>query len=181
MKGYLFHNVYTDSGQPVKHFWSGCTYVDSIPEREPHFCTADSILKKVILYSSSGEASNLVTVVEYQRHQEKLPFDIVVPIYPEKGDMLLVQGAEVGDIWYGHARKVDYAHRTVDVYFFVESPRLPNTFIRESTGQAARNVVPGIHCLELQMVTGQALHSGKRLCNDSDTKIEKSFAAKQIH
>ncbi|EDO34461.1 predicted protein [Nematostella vectensis] len=142
-KGYLFCNVYTDNGQTVKHFWSGFTYVESNPERVPHFCTADNILRKVIIYSSSDDTSNSVsTVVEYQRHQEKLPFDIIVPIYPEQGDMLLVQGAEVGDVWYGYARNVDYARRTVDVHFFVESPRMPNTFIRETIGHAAKNVVP---------------------------------------
>lgn len=140
VKGNLYDNVCTDDGQPVKHFWSGfiVVHVNRDLQAEPVFCTVNSIVRKVFLYSSC-EAT---TVVDYQRHLDKLPFDLVVPVFPEKEDMLLVQGEEVGDIWYGHARNVDYAHQTVDVYFYVESSRLPNIFVRESIGRAAKNTVP---------------------------------------
>lgn len=141
VKGNLYDYVYADNGQPVKQFWSGFTDVNSKPQEESCFATVDRIQRKVFLYSNC-EASSTVTVVEYQRCLEGLPFDLVVPVFPEKGDMLLVQGIEVGDIWYGHVRNVDCAHKTVEIYFYIESSRMPNIFVRESIGRASRNTVP---------------------------------------
>lgn len=144
VKGYVYDYVCMDNGHPVKQYWSGLAEVNSNPHAVPVFLTVINILRKVFLYSSSCQASSVITitVVEYQRCLKEFPFDIVVPVFPEKGDMLLVQGAEVGDVWYGHARNVNSAGRTVDVYFYVESPRMPNIFVRESFGRIARNTVP---------------------------------------
>ena len=56
--------------------------------------------------------------------------------------MLLIQGDGISDIWHGHVHSTDYSRKTVDVYFFVESSRLQNVFVRETLGRHARNVVP---------------------------------------
>jgi hypothetical protein len=139
VKGYIHPSSHADDEHQIRNFWSGFSKVQSTPLREPTFCDVNSIQRKVLLYECERETS---CVADYQRHQEQLPFDIVVPVYPEKGDMLLIQGVEAGDIWYGHARNVNYTNKTVDVFFFVESTRMPNIYVRETTGKCARNVVP---------------------------------------
>ena len=32
----------------------------------------------------------------------------IVPVYPEKGDMLLVHGGGPIDVWYGHVQDIDF-------------------------------------------------------------------------
>jgi len=140
VKGNLYEYVFTENGQPVKQFWSGFIDVKSNPQTEAVFLHTDSIQRKVFLYADS-KVSSTATVVEFQRCLSELPFDIVVPVFPEKGDMVLVQGAEVSDIWYGLVQNVDYTRRTVDIYFYIESPRMPNIFVRESFGRGSKNTV----------------------------------------
>lgn len=98
------------------------------------------ISRKVILYPYND---NLPAVVDYMRHHENCPCELIVPIYPERGDMILVQGECSGVIWHGHVQSVDFVNRTVDVFFFIPSRRLAhyNTYGRESHGRSARNVV----------------------------------------
>lgn len=56
--------------------------------------------------------------------------------------MLLIQGEGISDIWYGYVHSTDYVRKIVHVFFFVESTRLENVFVREAQGRYARNVVP---------------------------------------
>lgn len=56
--------------------------------------------------------------------------------------MLLTQGEGINDIWYGHVDNTDYTRKTVNVFFFVESTRSENVFVREAHGGYARNVFP---------------------------------------
>lgn len=67
----------------------------------------------------------------------------------KKGDMLLIQGEGPTDVWYGHVQDVDYLNKTVDVYFFIESYRCQNVFVRESHGRGARNTVSWRSVIEL--------------------------------
>ena len=96
-------------------------------------------LSKVILYKSEDD---VLTVADFQRHSQSLPYSVIVPVYPENGDMLLIQGEGINDIWYGYVHSTDYSRKTVDVFFFVESNRSENVFVREAPGRYARNVVP---------------------------------------
>lgn len=49
--------------------------------------------------------NNTATVVDYLRKLRSLPYELIVPVYPEKDDMLLIQGELSVDIWYGKALK----------------------------------------------------------------------------
>jgi hypothetical protein len=71
------------------------------------------------------------------------PYDLVVPVYPEVGDMLLVQGESNEDIWHGHVQNVDPVNKMVDIFFYVPSPRNHQdcTYVREVRGRGARNAV----------------------------------------
>jgi len=55
--------------------------------------------------------------------------------------MLSIQGELIHEIWFGHVQSVDKCRRTVDVYFFVESNRHKNLFVRETQGRHGRNTV----------------------------------------
>jgi exosome complex RNA-binding protein Csl4 len=84
--------------------------------------------------------TTLETVVDYTRKLKSVP-NLLVPVYPEKDDMLLIQGEKQGDIWFGKVLNVDLSNKAVDVYFCVEKQQHPNRFVRESLSRQARNTV----------------------------------------
>lgn len=134
----LFYSIITgDDELHVRDFWSGFVKVRNREIPDPAFLQIDEILRKVILYKSGD---NVLTVADFQRQSQSLPYSVNVPIYPENGDMLLIQGEGINDIWYGRVHSTDHERKTVDVFFFVES-RSENVFVREARGRYARNVV----------------------------------------
>ena len=95
-------------------------------------------LKKVIL---TAVINALKVMDDYMRPWNQALHVPIVSVYPEKGDMLLVQGEGPSDVWYGHVQDIDFRNKTVDVYFFIESRRCPNVFVRESRHRGVRNKV----------------------------------------
>ena len=140
-KGFWFQAMTGDDGLVLRDFWSGFMKVRNKEIPNAVFFKVEDIVRKVILYKSAEDA---FTVADYQRKSRNLPYSVVVPVYPEKGDMLLIQGEDVTDIWYGHVHKTDCLRKTVDVYFFVKgnNSRSENVFVRETHGRYVRNVVP---------------------------------------
>ena len=63
--------------------------------------------------------NGLLTVVDYLCPWNQAVYVPIVPVYPEKGDMLLVQGGGPSDVWYGHVQDIDFWNKSVDVYFFI--------------------------------------------------------------
>lgn len=124
---------------PVRDFWRGFVKVQDRETTDQAFFQIENIVRKIILYKSGDDAR---TVADFQRQSQNLPYSVIVPVLPQNGDMLLIQGEGIIDIWYGHVHSTDYTRKTVDVYFFVESSRLQNVFVRETQGWYARNVVP---------------------------------------
>ena len=105
------------------------------------FLSAGSVKRKVILYQCADP--NVAIVRDYMRKLKFVPYDIVVPVYPEKGDMPLVQGKGKGDIWFGKVLSVDFPNNSVTVYFSVNKGQdsFPNSFVGESISREARNTV----------------------------------------
>ena len=136
--GYLYSFHQDAVGQISCNYWTGFSKIDKNPARDVTFFPAENILRKVLLYDCSND---LMTVVDYMRPWNHLLCVPIVPVYAENGDMLLIQGEGPTDVWYGHVQDVDYLNKTVDVYFFIESHRFPNFFVRESRGRGARNTV----------------------------------------
>lgn len=85
--------------------------------------------------------NNVATVVDYLRKLRTLPYELVVPVYPEQDDMLLIQGEEPVDVWHGKVVSINKDRNEVDVYFYVEKRSDPNKFVRETFGRLARNTV----------------------------------------
>ena len=135
------------SGQIDVNFWNGFPKVKMQPVSETVFFSTESIARKVMLYDCGD---NIATVVDYNRRLRSLPYELVVPVYPEKDDMLLIQGEHPGDVWYGKVLSIDRARHEVDIVFFVEKHHHPGRFERETLGRVAINTV------SLDSVTGVA-------------------------
>ena len=127
-----------DNGQTCINLLNGFPKVVLQPSGEKAFFVTEDIQRKVMLYPCGDE---IATVVDYMRKLRKLPYELIVPIYPEQNDMLLIQGEQPGDIWYGKVLSIDWVRQTVDVYFFIERRQQPHRFVRETFGRAARNMV----------------------------------------
>jgi len=128
----------TDTGQEDTNYWSGFTNVKKQPSTFSVFFSVESIGRKVILYPCEG---NLLSVVDYMRGPSSTNSEVIVPLYPEQGDMVLIQGESTVDIWHGHIQSVDYVNKTVDVFFFVQRNHSTHTYVREVRGRGARNKV----------------------------------------
>ena len=139
VKLFFYSTIIGDDELPARDFWSGFIKVHSREIPDPAFLQVNDILRKVILYKSEDD---VLTVADFQRRSQSLPYSVIVPVYPENGDMLLIQGEGINDIWYGFVHSTDYSRKTVDMFFFVESNRSENGFVREARGRYARNVVP---------------------------------------
>ena len=111
---YPFH--LRDNGEAERNFWSGFVKVECQPLANSMVFLVDDICRKVILYPSDD---NLLTVVNYMRQFKNLPYTVIVPVFPEVGDMMLIQGESNEDIWHGHIQNVDFINKSVDVYFYV--------------------------------------------------------------
>ena len=99
----------------MRDFWSGFVKVHNREIPNPTFVQVDDILREVILYKSEDD---VLTVADFQRKSQRLRFSVIVPVYPVNGDMLLIQGEDINDIWYGHVHNTDYTRKTVNVFFF---------------------------------------------------------------
>ena len=127
-----------EDGSHLKDFWRGFIKVKDQPQSEKLVLQLSKIKSKVILYKL---ANNCFCVADYQRQERQLPYEVVVPIYFENGDMVHIQGEQVNDIWHGHIQNVDHHKKTIYVFFYVESNRLPDVYVRETQGRHGLNTV----------------------------------------
>ena len=74
-----------------------------------------AILRKVILYPAAGDL-HYYFVVDYQR--KKLPdFPIIVPFYPRKDDMVLIEGSDP-EPWLAKVVSVDESQKSVHALYY---------------------------------------------------------------
>lgn len=125
VKLFFYSTIIGDDELPVRDFWSGFIKVHSREIPDPAFLQVNDILRKVILFKSEDD---ILTVADFQRHSQSLPYLVIVPVYPENGDMLLIQGEGIKDIWYGHVHSTDYSRKTVDVFFFCGKQQVRKCF-----------------------------------------------------
>lgn len=109
----LGHGVYyplhlKENGQVDTHYWSGFVKVECPPCSNSIVFWISNISQKVILYPHGDD---LLTVVDYMRQNGNFPSELVVPVYPERVDMILIQGECNGDNWHGHVQSVDFANK----------------------------------------------------------------------
>lgn len=145
-----------DFGQPVISTLNGFPKVQLLPGGDKVFLLTDSIQRKVMLYNCGN---NVATVVDYMRKLRTLPYELVVPVYPEQDDMLCIKGEQPGDVWHGKVVSINRERNEVDVYFYIEKRHEPNKFVCETFGRLARNTVLFL----LQLVDGLVQIAGKKI------------------
>ena len=80
-----------------------------------------------------GEVSNSSVEVTSAGETRLVPLstdDIIIPIYPEKGDMLKIKGIGENEVFLGHVQSVDERGHTCQVYFYEKEANC-NEAIRE--------------------------------------------------
>jgi len=117
------------------HSYSGSAIV--LPTTISKVFPASSILRKVMLYPISVDNPESFVLIDHLRPTPPMCVDdIVVPVYPEAGDMLMIRG-ETDETWFAHVLSSNGRVKTCKVHFYVEDPRVPNKYIRESIGRTA--------------------------------------------
>ena len=121
------------------------------------------VLRKVILYPHRHEPDHEFVVVNFQRKTSPLTeYDVVVPFYPEEGDMVLINGTDPKS-WLGkvitiyedrHIAKLLYCIKSgekddggfqIDIYTPERNPRLAcdkvswNSIITLAEGECNNN------------------------------------------
>ena len=72
------------------------------------------------------------------QHLGCVPYELIIPIYPKVGDMVLIQGESNEDIWHGHIQSVDF--EAVNLFFFIRNCQ-DSIYVREICGRGASNTV----------------------------------------
>lgn len=119
---------------------NGSPKVQMQPVSETVFFSTEDVARKVMLYDC-GE--NIAIVVDYMRRLRSLPCELIVPVYPEKADMLLSQGEHPGDVWYGKVLSIDRAKHEAEIVFFVEKRHHPGRFECETWKSSCKHSVFG--------------------------------------
>lgn len=106
----------SDTGESLYHIYSDNPYVK--PTSLMKLFLASAVVRKVMLYPDPEMLHNpsRYVLIDYQRITVPLSTDdIIIPIYPENGDMLKIKGNEV---FLGHVQSVDERGHTCQVYFY---------------------------------------------------------------
>ena len=125
-----------ESGNVDTNYWSGFIKVKPQPLVNSMIYLVNDICRNIIFYPSCDR--NLLTVVDYMQHLGCVPYELIIPIYPKVGDMVLIQGESNEDIWHGHIQSVDF--EAVNLFFFIRNCQ-DSIYVREICGRGASNTV----------------------------------------
>ena len=115
----LYSQSISDTGESLYHIYSDNPYVE--PTSLMKLFLASAVVRKVMLYPDLEMLHNpsRYVVIDYQRITVPLSTDdIIIPIYPEKGDMLKIKGIGENEVFLGHVQSVDERGHTCQVYFY---------------------------------------------------------------
>ena len=116
--GEVYSHAADSSGDPMYHSYSDNPYVE--PTSTVKVLRSTAILRKVMLYPDPDMLYNpsKYIVIDYLRPIIPLDKnDVIVPHYPEEGDMISVKGIG-SDVYLAHIQSVDRIQKTCQVYFY---------------------------------------------------------------
>lgn len=95
---------------------------------ESVMCKGQDVMRKIMLYPSDDQPECVeFIIVDYERPQLPIvPQDIIVPQYPELGDMVSVNGGDE-DVWLAHVQMTNCSAQWCQVYFYM--PDKDNTHL----------------------------------------------------
>jgi len=109
----IFEPLYDDDENIIRHPISETIIVKATVRKLSLPVT--QIQRQIMLYPDSP---NTFAVVDPSRDIVPLP-RVIVPLYPETGDFISVQG-QSDEIWTANVVNVSYRQKTVDAYFFIK-------------------------------------------------------------
>jgi len=135
-------------GDECHIFFTGHAFVDDhryhehsgnaivIATAETVHAYASQLLRKVMLYPNptvdSMDSAESFVVIDYSR--PNLPLceeDIIVPIFPQVGDMLEIAG-DNDEVWFAHVISVENTSKTFKARFYTNSDEtMPHLFLPE--------------------------------------------------
>ena len=103
--------IFSETGFPIL-----CK--DSLPKMviQPVTC----ILRKVMVVSNPFEPQESVVIDFMRKSMPLLEHDIVVPFYPERGDMVLINGTDP-EPWLGEVMTVDVTNQLAKVRYYIRN------------------------------------------------------------
>ena len=116
--GEVYSHAADSSGDPMYHSYSDNPYVE--PTSTVKVLRSTAILRKVMLYPDPDMLYNpsKYIVIDYLRPIIPLDKnDVIVPHYPEEGDMISVKGIG-SDVYLAHIQSVNRIQKTCQVYFY---------------------------------------------------------------
>ena len=85
-----------------------------------------------VLEQQPDEEQHYITI-DYQRAAIPLtPTDVIIPHFPETGDMVVVSG-EGNELWLAHIQSVDVRNHTCQVNFYIEDGSSAARYKKESS------------------------------------------------
>lgn len=135
LKGELYPGKRAADGTIERHIYSSSIIVE--PSSTEVTAPAVDILRKVMLFpdpAGSLDDPNAYVVVDYLRsHVPLTARDVVIPYWPEKGEMVLVDG-DGEEVWLGHVQKVDTRNKLCHLHFYIKTRQDTNLYQREQVG-----------------------------------------------
>ena len=116
---------YTELPGNSKHVFSNYDIVQATSNVVIY--SIDSLSRKVMLYPDPDnlDSPSCFVVIDFQRPLIPLePNDVIVPVYPLAGDMVLIQGDDE-DLWHAHVISVNYGNKSCQVVFYVQDDTCP--------------------------------------------------------
>ena len=142
IKGEVYPIAEAESpGDLLLHIFSDNPVV--FPTKDYLIIPASKMLRKLMLYPDPAnlEDPSQYVVIDYVR--PKIPLkttDVIVPYWPEKGEMVFVDG-DGGETWLGHVQKVDINNKLCHLHFYVKTRKDTNLYQREQVGHRSLETV----------------------------------------
>ena len=131
-----------DNGTEVMHSYSSSPVV--FPSSEQELVLTSNVKRKLMLYP---ELENLkdpskYIVIDYMRPNIPLKSkDVIVPFFPERGDMVYVVGDGADEPWLANVQSVNVASKTCQIHFYVETKPGSAVWQREHIGHRALETI----------------------------------------
>ena len=151
--GEVYSHAADSSGDPMYHSYSDNPYVE--PTSTVKVLRSTAILRKVMLYPDPDMLYNpsKYIVIDYLRPIIPLDKnDVIVPHYPEEGDMISVKGIG-SDVYLAHIQSVDRIQKTCQVYFYErDTANISERKYKRARGGARKSVrTPSSNIVEFKM------------------------------
>lgn len=112
--GDTYQLVWNPAGGIMHHPLSDTVYLK--PFETGTILGLKDIQREIMLFP---DVNGSFAVVDPFRESIPLP-PVIVPVYPEENDMILVKGDDDNDIWHAQVKHVLFAEKLVKGYFFIK-------------------------------------------------------------